>query len=197
MGATFDEACIAIKTLCPEETSVTHPSRFTRLISLREGWRQSTQRNLTLKDLNDLNPNISAIKSNVDLYSRGRQYFNLQQYKAAETVFQLYTDLYPEQPLGWYWRGRANWSIDTTMENGLANSHFEKFISIALTDSNYTKIIPQIKIAYKYFVGYNIFVTRDYQAAIRFCDKILALDPLDNEATEYKRQLSNKRTPSP
>jgi tetratricopeptide (TPR) repeat protein len=197
LGATFDEACIALKTLCPEEASFSHPSKFTRLISLREGWRQSTERNLTLNEINNINPNLSAVKTNVELYNRGRQYFNQQQFKAAEKVFELYTDIYPEQAYGWYWRARSNWSIDTTMELGLANPHFDKFISTALASSDYKSFYPQVKLAYKYFVGYNVFVTKDYQRAIDYCNKILFLDPADKEAIEYKKQLTGARIPSP
>lgn len=197
LGATFEEAGIALRTLCPEEASLSHPSRFSRLISLREGWQQSITRNLTIKEINDLNPNLSAIKNNVDLYNRGREYFNQQQYKAAEKVFQLYTDLYPEQPYGWYWRARANWSIDTNMVNALANPLWEKFISTTLSLPDHKLFLPQLKMANKYFVGYHIFVTKDYQKAIDYCNKILSLDPADKEAIEYKKQLTGKRTPSP
>jgi tetratricopeptide (TPR) repeat protein len=143
---------------------------------------------------------LSAKKNanNVDIYNAGRAFMNagaveFKYYYTADSLFKLYTEKYPEQYFGYYWRARANWSIDTSMTNALANPHFEKFLQLALptlatSDSANSK--TSIKLAYKYFIGYNIFVKKDYKVAIEFCDKILAIDPTDKEAAEYKRQLT-------
>ncbi|MEQ1797672.1 MAG: tetratricopeptide repeat protein [Lacibacter sp.] len=138
--------------------------------------------------------------SNVDLYNLGRAYFDagsegdFAYYTKADSTFAIYETKYPEQAFGPYWRARSNWGIDTSMMNGMANPHFEKFIQIATTGKDSVSFRPQVKIAYKYFIGYNIFVKKDYKAAIEFCDKILAIDPADKEATEYKRQLTGGKT---
>jgi tetratricopeptide (TPR) repeat protein len=148
--------------------------------------------------------NAKKNPSNVDLYTLGRAYMDagsvdFNMFKSADSVFTIYTEKYPTQYFGYYWRGRANWSIDTSMVNGMANPHFEKFLEIALPvlttkDSNEMK--SPVKIAYKYFIGYNIFVTKDYKKAIEFCDKVLAVDPADKEAPEYKRQLTGGKQTS-
>jgi tetratricopeptide (TPR) repeat protein len=135
--------------------------------------------------------------NNVDLYNLGRAYFDaggedFSYYAKADTIFKTYTEKYPDQAYGYYWCARTNWSIDTSMVNGMANNCFEKFIQVATTSKDSVSFRPQIKIAYKYFIGYNIFVKKDYKTAIDFCDKILAIDPSDKEAGEYKRQLSGK-----
>ncbi|RXK59171.1 tetratricopeptide repeat protein [Lacibacter luteus] len=140
--------------------------------------------------------------NNVDIYNLGRAYMNagaieFKYFYTADSIFKLYTDKYPDQYFGYYWRGRANWSIDTSMTNGLANPHFEKFIELALptlkTKDSVNSVIP-IKTAYKYFIGYNIFTKKDYKVAIEFCDKVLAIDPADKEAAEYKRQLTGGKS---
>jgi tetratricopeptide (TPR) repeat protein len=142
--------------------------------------------------------------NNVDIYNTGRAFMNagsveFKYYYTADSLFKLYTEKYPDQYFGHYWRARANWSIDTSMTNALANPHFEKFLQLALPtlatpDSVNSK--TSIKLAYKYFIGYNIFVKKDYKVAIEFCDKILALDPTDKEAAEYKRQLTGGKSQS-
>jgi hypothetical protein len=76
------------------------------------------------------------------------------------------------------------------MVNSMANPHFEKFVQVASASKDSVSFRPQIKLAYKYFIGYNIFVKKDYKVAIEFCDRILAIDPNDAEAKEYKRQLT-------
>lgn len=145
--------------------------------------------------------------NNVDLYNLGRAYFDagsddFSYYTKADGVFKTYTEKYPDQAYGYYWCARTNWSIDTTMVNGMANACFEKFLQIATTSKDSVSFRPQVKIAYKYFIGYNIFVKKDYKTAIEFCDKVLAIDPNDKEAPEYKRQLTGGKqtsaaTPAP
>lgn len=142
--------------------------------------------------------NAKANPSNVDLYNLGRAYFDAgdsasHYYSKADSIFALYTERYPTQPYGYYWRGRSSWSIDTNMAMGMANPHFEKFVEVAYSSPDSTSFLPQVKVAYKYFIGYNIFVKKDYKTAIDFCDKILVIDPNDREATEYKRQLSGTK----
>lgn len=110
--------------------------------------------------------------SNVDLYNLGRAFFDaggegdFNFYAKSDSVFALYTEQYPDQPYGYYWRARANWSIDTSMVNAMANPHFEKFVEVASASKDSVAFRPQVKLAYKYFIGYNIFVKKDYKVAI-------------------------------
>jgi len=138
------------------------------------------------------------IPSNVDMYNLGRIFFdagdaNFAYYAKADSVFAVYTEKYPAQPYGWYWRGRSNWSIDTSMMNGMANPHFEKFIEVASADKDSLSLRAQVKVALKYFIGYEIFVKKDYPKAIEYCDRILAIDPNDKDAAEYKSRLSPRQ----
>lgn len=139
--------------------------------------------------------NTKKNPSNLDLYNLGRAIFDagdadFNNYRKAYDLFGTYTTKYPDQPYGYYWQARCAWSIDTNMMNSMANPHFEKFIEVATVSKDSVSLRPQVKVAYKYFIGYNIFVKKDYPTAIVFCDKILAIDPADKDAIEYKRQLS-------
>ncbi|HMO33672.1 MAG TPA: tetratricopeptide repeat protein [Lacibacter sp.] len=142
--------------------------------------------------------NTKKNPNNVDLYNLGRAYFDAGDaefgyYSKADSIFTIYTERYPTQPYGYYWRGRSNWSIDTSMINGMANPHFEKFVELAKSSADSVSFRPQVKVAYTYFIGYNIFVKKDYPTAIQFCDKILEIDPNDRAANEYKRQLGGNK----
>lgn len=139
--------------------------------------------------------------NNVDMYNLGRAYFDagdgeFSNYSKAYDIFVNYTNKYPDQPYGYYWAARSAWSIDTSMSNAMANPHFEKFIQVATTNKDSLSFRPQIKIAYKYFIGYNTVIKKDYKTAIEFCDKILAFDPADKDANDFKRQLSGGRQTS-
>ena len=138
--------------------------------------------------------------SNVDLYNVGKAYVDaaaedFNYYGKADTVFSLYTDKYPTQYTGYYWRGRVNWTIDSTMTLGLANPHFEKLIEItapmmATKDSSSVK--NPLKLAHRYFIGY-YNAKKDNKAALEYCDKYLAIDPNDNEFKEFRQLLSGTK----
>jgi tetratricopeptide (TPR) repeat protein len=139
--------------------------------------------------------------SNVDLYNLGRAYFDagsddFTYYTKADEIFANYVEKYPDQAYGYYWRGRCNWTIDSNMEKSMANPHFEKFIEVATTSKDSLNFRQQVVIAYKYFIGYNTVIKKDTKAAIEFCDKVLAINPSDAQALEFKRQLSGGKQTS-
>ncbi len=145
--------------------------------------------------------NAKKNPTNLDLYNLGRAFFDagdadFGNYRKAYDLFGNYTAKYPDQPFGYYWQARCAWSIDTNMMNSMANPHFEKFIEVATTSKDSVSLRPQVKVAYKYFIGYNYMIKKDYPAAIVYCDKILAIDPADKDANEYKRVLSGSKQTS-
>ncbi|HET9055712.1 MAG TPA: tetratricopeptide repeat protein [Chitinophagaceae bacterium] len=142
---------------------------------------------------------LAKSPSNVDLYNLGRAYYDAGFYTVCDSIGNLYSQKYPNHTYGYYLRALANSKIDSTMELGMANVHFQKIIDIGSLDSLNNK--SQLKLAYRYFVGYYTFVKKDYQTAVTFCDKILSLFPGDAEAQSWKDALSKpaqKQTaPSP
>jgi tetratricopeptide (TPR) repeat protein len=143
--------------------------------------------------------NTKKNPSNLDLYNLGRAIFDagsddFSYYAKADQIFTTYIEKYPDQAYGYYWRGRCNWNIDSGMDKSMANSHFEKFIQIATTSKDSVNFRPQVKIAYLYFIGYNTAIKKDVKAAIEFCDKVLAIDPNDARALDFKRQLTGGKS---
>jgi len=139
------------------------------------------------KEAADWYSKIASIKKDVrktDLFNVGINYLRAGEYAASINAFNTYTQKFPDDALGHYYVGRANWAIDSTMELGLANPGFEKAIEVGLADS--VKYKPQLIGSYKYFILYNITVKKDKAAALAFCDKVLSLDPNDAETINNK-----------
>ncbi len=131
-----------------------------------------------------------------DLYNAGYNYFRSGDYTSSVNVFNTYAQKFPEDPFGYYMNGKANWAIDSTLEQGLANASFEKAIEIGLKDS--VKYKAQLIGSYKYFIVYSVY-KRDKAAALSYCDKVLALDPNDAETTGNKTAIAgmNFNGPAP
>lgn len=138
---------------------------------------------------------------NVDLFNLGRAYLDagdiaFNNYLKADSVFGIYISKYPNQHFGYFWRGKANIYIDSTMSKGLVNPFFEKFIQIATTGPDSLSLQPQLKIAYRYFIGYYLGKDDDTKV-LSYCDLLLAIDPTDKNALDIKKQLSRTNQPLP
>ena len=131
--------------------------------------------------------NLAKNPSNVDLYNLGRTYLDGGMYTSADSIGNVYSIKYPTHTYGYYLRALANWKVDTTMQLGSANPYFQKLIEVGAPDSVNNK--SQLKLAYRYFVGYYASVKRDYPTAITYCDKILNLFPGDADAQNLKDAL--------
>jgi tetratricopeptide (TPR) repeat protein len=135
---------------------------------------------------------VKKIPGKVDFYNAGYNYFRSGNYLPAITVFNMYSQKYPEDAFGYYMTAKSKWGIDSLMAQASANADFEKTISVGMVDS--VKYKPQVIGSYKYFVAYYANVKKDNATAIEYCDKILALDPTDSEALNNKKALL---TPAP
>lgn len=131
--------------------------------------------------------NLAKNPSNVDLYNLGKTYLDAGFYTSADSIGNVYSQKYPTHTYGYYLRALANWKVDTTMQLGSANPYFQKLIEVGAPDSVNNK--SQLKLAYRYFVGYYATVKRDYPTAVTYCDKILNLFPGDADAQDLKLKL--------
>ncbi len=129
----------------------------------------------------------------IDYYNAGYNYFRTGNYETAIPIFNMYSQKYPEDAFGYYMSAKSKWGIDTTMSQGLANPDFEKTVTVGMVDS--VKYKPQLTGSYKYFVAYYANVKKDNTTAIAYCDKILALDPMDPDALNNKQALMTPAKP--
>lgn len=127
--------------------------------------------------------------TNLDLFNWGIAHFKAEQYTEADSVFAFYTEKYPEQSYGYYWRARSSALVDSTMEMGLAIPHYKQLINIIEKDTSDATNKKWLIESYGYIAAYETNKEKDYQDAIEFLEKVLALDPGNKNAREYITML--------
>lgn len=132
---------------------------------------------------------LNAPITNVDIFNWGVAYYNAKDYKMADSVFGIYATKYPEQTFGFYWRARSNAAIDTAMDMGIAIPHYEDMIEVALKDTANANNKKWLIEAYGYIAAYKVNAEKKYDTALQLYDKILELDPANNDAEKYKEIL--------
>ncbi|MFT3680302.1 MAG: hypothetical protein QM791_08500 [Ferruginibacter sp.] len=142
------------------------------------------------KQLADWYKKVIGFKKDVrktDLYNAGYNYFRAGEYQSSIDVFSTYSQKFADDPFGYYMSGKSKWAIDSTLDQGLANSDFEKAIEVGLKDS--VKYKAQLIGSYKYFIVYSV-TKKDKAAALAYCDKVLSLDPNDAETIGNKTTIA-------
>ncbi|MBW0159817.1 MAG: tetratricopeptide repeat protein [Sediminibacterium sp. Gen4] len=132
---------------------------------------------------------LNAPFTNVDIFNWGVAYYNAKNYQMSDSVFGIYATKYPDQTFGYYWRARSNAAIDTSMEMGIAIPHYEDMIDVALKDTANTNNKKWLIEAYGYIAAYKVNAEKKYDTALQLYDKILELDPANNDAEKYKEIL--------
>ena len=100
----------------------------------------------------------------------------------------MYSEKYPELVFGYYWRGRSSAAIDSTMEKGLAIPYYSKVVEIGETDTT-GKSKTQLVEAYGYLAGYEANENRNYSKAIEYFERLLRIDPENEQAKKYLQIL--------
>lgn len=132
----------------------------------------------------------------IDIYNAGYGYFRSGDFDSSAALFNLYTQKFPDDIFGYYMMGKSYWGIDTTMENAMANPSFEKAIQVgeAIADTVLkAKIKNQLIGSYKYMIAYAANVKKDKTEALAYCDKVLAIDPADQETLRNKEAISKMK----
>jgi len=137
-----------------------------------------------------INPKVSK----VDLYNAGFENFKAAQYRKADSIFTVYKTNYPAEVYGHYWSFRSLSVIDSTMEQGLAIPDCEKFISIAEAEKAKNK--STLITAYGYLASYNANIKKDLAGAAAFLDKIIEIDPNNQDAIK-NRDIIQKALAAP
>jgi len=138
---------------------------------------------------------IVAVKKNpskFDLNTTAFNYYKGGDYQKSIVAFTASANKFTDDPYAYNMIGKASWAIDTTMEQGLANTAFEKTIQLSMVDT--VKYKPQLMTAYKYFVAYYFNIKKEKETALSYVEKALALDPNDAEAKMYKEAITAKPT---
>jgi tetratricopeptide (TPR) repeat protein len=123
--------------------------------------------------------------TNVDLFNWGLAHLRAEEYKMADSVFGLYTNNYPEQSFGYYWRARSNAALDKEMKDGLAVPHYQKLIEVMQKDTANTNYKKWMVEAYGYLAAYEANTQKHYPQAIGYFEKVLEVDPENSDAKRY------------
>jgi tetratricopeptide (TPR) repeat protein len=127
--------------------------------------------------------------SNLDLFYWGIAHYKAENYPMADSVFAMYVAKYPEQGFGYYWQAKSKALQDKEMAQGLAVPVYEKLIEVLqkdTADANYKKWTVE---AYGYIAAYKVNTEKNFQAAIDYFNKILAIDPENADAKKYIAML--------
>ena len=139
----------------------------------------------------------SPVQSNVDLFNWGVAHYMAQEYAKADSVFGVYEEKYPEQRFGYYWRARSNAALDSNMEKGLAIPHYLNVIRVAEQDTSDETNRKRLIESYGYLAAYKANTEKDFPSAITYFEKLLAIDPSNNDAKKYidilRKNLAGKQ----
>jgi len=134
--------------------------------------------------------------TNVDLFNWGIAHYLSGEYLRSDSVFAVYTEKYPAQDFGYYWRARSNAAIDTAMEEGLAVPHYIKVVEIDQQDTTNATNRKHLIEAYGYLAAYEANHEKNYEVAIDYFEKLLVLDPENDSVRKYidilKKDLTKK-----
>lgn len=144
------------------------------------------------KEAADWYKKIIAVKNDptkTDMYYAGYNYFRSGYYDSSIQIFKQFGQKFPEDAFSHYMIGKSYSAIDSTMEQGLANPHFQKAIEVGNVDK--VKYKPQLIGSYKYFIAYFANIKKDKATAISYCDSVLIIDPADTEALNNKTAIES------
>jgi len=126
---------------------------------------------------------ILTIKPNygkTDLWYAGWENFYGEQFQTADSIATIYKEKYPDDTQGWYLAFRSKWSVDTAeVVQGLPVEDAKKFIEVAEVDKGKNK--QALLLAYKYLAGYTNNELKDSETAIGYLNKVVELDPTDED----------------
>lgn len=125
--------------------------------------------------------------NNIDLFNWGLAHYTAAEYLKSDSVFTLYTERYPEDIFGYYWRAQSNAAIDTSLIEGLAVPHYIRVTVIGEKDKEKNK--KMLLKAYGYLGGYEANTRKDYVQSLMWFEKYLELDSENADAKRYAETL--------
>lgn len=128
-----------------------------------------------------------------DLYNWAYAYYQAGAYRQSDSLFcDVYVSQYPEEIYGYLWCARAKQAQDTTMEQGLAVDAYKQLAEKAVTlDTTADKQLKPYAInANFYLVSYYNDIAREKDTAIFYTDKVLEIDPTNENAIRVKEILT-------
>jgi len=121
-----------------------------------------------------------------DHYKMGRAYFDAKNWTEADSAFAKVNRMSPDFEPAYLFRARVYSNLDPDTKEGLAKPFYEKLVEKASADS--VKYGKDILEAYNY-LGYYYLVNKQYCESMEYWDKIVALDPANENANSALKDL--------
>lgn len=128
-----------------------------------------------------------------DLYNWAYAHYQAGDYATADSLFcGVYIPKYPDQIYGYLWCARSKQAQDTTMEKGLAVDAYKTLAVKAIElDTTAEKTYKTSAIvANFYLVSYYNDIAKQKDTAIYYVDKVLEIDPTNENAINVKKILT-------
>ncbi len=130
---------------------------------------------------------IRYSKANVnDYYKMARAYFDAKNWAEADSAFVQVNKLSPDFEPVYLFRARIYSNLDPDTKEGLAKPFYELLVEKASADS--VKYNRDILEAYNY-LGYYYLVNKQYCESLSYWDKIVGLDPANENAKSALKDL--------
>lgn len=126
-----------------------------------------------------------------DNYYLGLAYYYTDQDLKADSVFTRVLEVTPDYAPGWMMRARIGNRLDTAETKlYLSKVPYENYITYASVDPE--KNMKNLKESYKYLAYYWV-QQEDYAVAKTYYEKIIELDPADEDAIDNLKLLNERR----
>lgn len=138
--------------------------------------------------------NMPKITS-ADYFSLGRALYSAKNYTEADTIFTKVTTLSQNWPNGYLFLGRTRSQLDSTYSSLTAIPPYQKYIELVTADSvNASKYNKELIEAYSYIGVVNLRKKeKDLKTSLEFWNKVLAIDPKQQQALEAIKVINQLR----
>lgn len=106
----------------------------------------------------------------------------------ADTIYGTMIGKFPEQPSGYYWRGRVNASMDSEGEKCLAEPYFTQWLDLEVEGAEKSDRDKQVAYQYLSLCKYR---NAAYEDAKKYAELVLAIDA-ENAFGKQIKELSEK-----
>jgi tetratricopeptide (TPR) repeat protein len=152
--------------------------------------QDTANRILYLRKYIQSTPTKYQLKEN---FALGQAYYQMKDYIHADSIFDVMTQKMPDLHIGWSWRGRSNAMMDPGSTQGKAMPYYQKVIDLLGSDpEKIAKYKGDYITALNYFGAYHALVTEKYAEARPFWEKVIELDPTNQNAKDGLEYLKSK-----
>jgi len=124
-----------------------------------------------------------------DYYKMARSYFDAKMWTEADSALAVVNRLSPDFEPAYLFRARVYSNLDPDTKEGLAKPYYDMVVEKALTDpAKYSKDLLE---SYSY-LGYYYLVNRQYCESLMYWDKILGIDPANENASSAIKDLKSR-----